>query len=54
MASKCKKCGTLLGEEDPQLDENCIVCFADDWGEIVEDSPMASPNILLKEKRQSA
>lgn len=47
MAGKCMKCDTVLGEEDPQLDNMCINCFADDWGEIIVDFPMVSPNVLI-------
>jgi|GEM_PF-1838235 len=46
MISECKTCHTLLGEEDPQLNERCIDCFADEWGDLVEESPMASPSLL--------
>lgn len=48
MVSKCKSCGTHLGEEHPQLGGRCIECFADTWGELVETSPMASPRILFR------
>jgi NMD protein affecting ribosome stability and mRNA decay len=45
---ECKKCGIELGEETPQQNDMCIDCFADDWGELVELSPMVSPSILNK------
>jgi NMD protein affecting ribosome stability and mRNA decay len=44
---KCKKCGIELDEETPQQNGMCIDCFADDWGELVEKSPMVSPYYFL-------
>ncbi|MCL7474482.1 MAG: hypothetical protein M8352_00375 [ANME-2 cluster archaeon] len=46
MVSECKMCHMPLGEEHPQLSEMCIDCFADEWGNLVEESPMASPSLL--------
>ena len=46
MVSECKICHTPLGEEHPQINETCIDCFADEWGELVEQSPMASPSLF--------
>lgn len=46
MVSECKSCRTHLGEEHPQLGENCIECFANSWGELVEKSPMVSLRVL--------
>jgi len=46
MVSECKICHTPLGEEHPQINERCIDCFADEWGELVEQSPMASPSLF--------
>jgi hypothetical protein len=48
MTSQCKSCGMDLGEEHPQVNGMCIECFSDDWGELVEISPMASPRIICK------
>ncbi len=48
MVSECKSCGMQLGEEHPQLNDMCIECFADSWGELVEISPMISPQTLYK------
>lgn len=48
---KCKKCGIELGE-DPQQNGMCIDCFAADWGELVEKSPIVCPlNLLQLRKR---
>lgn len=47
LTTKCRKCNIELGEEDPKQNGMCIDCFADDWGELVEEYPMASPRILL-------
>jgi NMD protein affecting ribosome stability and mRNA decay len=47
MTTKCKKCGIELSEEDPQQDGMCIDCFAADWGELVEESPIACPQDLF-------
>ena len=47
MAIKCKKCGIALGEEEPQQNGMCIDCFAADWGELVEKSPITCPRDLL-------
>jgi len=48
MVSDCKSCGMHLNEEHPQLNDLCIDCFAETWGELVEKSPMASPQTLYK------
>ena len=47
MATKCKKCGIELGEEEPQQNDMCIDCFAEEWGELVEKSPITCPRDLL-------
>jgi hypothetical protein len=47
MAIKCKKCGIELGEEEPQQNGMCIDCFVDEWGELVEKSPITCPRDLL-------
>lgn len=47
MVSECKICHTPLGNEHLQINERCIDCFADEWGELVEQSPMASPSFLI-------
>ena len=46
MTTKCKKCGIELRAEDLQQDGMCIDCFAEDWGELVELSPIVSPRCL--------
>lgn len=48
MVSECKSCGIHLGEEHHQLNDMCIECFADGWGELVEKSPMVSPQTLYE------
>jgi len=48
--SKCDKCGVELGKEHPHQNGMCIGCFADDWEELVEISPMASPRGNTKMK----
>jgi NMD protein affecting ribosome stability and mRNA decay len=48
MTTKCKKCGVTLEEDEPQQNGMCIDCFAEEWGELVEISPIASPRILLE------
>ena len=53
MTTECKNCGIKLGEETPQQNGMCIDCFADDWGELVELSPMVSPRILLSEQKNN-
>ena len=50
MLSECSICGEPLGEEPPQMNGMCIDCLADKWGEIVEESPMVSPQTLHKER----
>ena len=47
MTTKCKKCGVSLEEDEPQQNGMCIDCFAAEWGEMVEISPMVSPRTLL-------
>ena len=47
---KCPKCGKMLSVEEPQQNGLCIDCFADEWGVLVELSPMVSPRILLSNK----
>lgn len=49
MVSECSICGEHLGEEHPQINGMCVDCLADKWGEIVEESPMVSPQTLYKE-----
>jgi len=46
---KCKNCGIKFGEETPQQNGMCIDCFADDWGELVELSPIVCHQDLLEE-----
>ena len=48
MVSKCNVCGAHLGEEHPQMNDMCVDCLADEWGEIIEKSPMVSPQTLYK------
>ena len=48
MATKCKKCGVTLEEDEPQQNGLCVDCFAEEWGGLVEISPIASPRILLE------
>jgi hypothetical protein len=43
---KCKKCGIELGKEKPQQNGMYIDCFADDWGELVEISPICAPHVI--------
>ncbi|CAD6494574.1 MAG: hypothetical protein LAKADJCE_00844 [Candidatus Argoarchaeum ethanivorans] len=50
MVSKCSICEAHLGEEHPQINGMCIDCLADKWGEIVEESPMASPQTLYNKE----
>lgn len=47
---KCKKCGKIISDEEPHQNGMCIDCFADDWCELVELTPMVSPRILLSKK----
>ena len=47
MVSECKICHTPIVKEHPQINERCIDCFADEWGDLVEQSPMASPSLLF-------
>ena len=47
MTTKCKKCGVTLEEDEPQQNGMCIDCFAAEWGELVEKSPIVSPRFLL-------
>lgn len=47
MTTKCKKCGVTLEEDEPQQNGMCVDCFAADWGELVELSPIVSPRFLL-------
>lgn len=49
MVSECSICGTHLGEEHPQMNGKCVDCLAEKWGEIIEKSPMVSPQTLYKE-----
>ena len=51
MTTKCKKCGVLLEEDEPQQNGMCIDCFASDWGELVEISPIVSPRFLLEKEK---
>lgn len=46
MSSKCSVCKEPLGKEDFQINDMCVNCLADKWGEIVEKSPMVSPQTL--------
>jgi len=46
MFSECKICHTPLGKEHLQINERCIDCFANEWEDLVEQSPMASPSLL--------
>ena len=48
MTTKCKKCGVTLEEDEPQQNGLCIDCFAEEWGELVEISPIVSPRFLLE------
>ena len=50
MTTKCKKCGVLLEDSEPQQNGMCIDCFAADWGELVEISPIVSPRNILYNK----
>ena len=52
MTTKCKKCGVPLEDDEPQQNGMCIDCFAKEWGEMVEKSPMVSPRFLLEEGEQ--
>ena len=40
MMTRCKKCGIEIDEDEPQQNGACIDCFAADWGELVEISPI--------------
>ena len=40
---KCKKCGVPLFEDESQQNGMCIACFAEEWGELVEISPVCAP-----------
>ena len=52
MTTKCKKCKKIIEEDEPQQNGMCIDCFAEEWGELVEISPMVSPrDILFKEEK---
>ena len=51
MTTKCKKCGVTLEEDEPQQNGMCIDCFAADWGELVEISPIVSPRFLLEKRK---
>ncbi|KAF5422882.1 MAG: hypothetical protein C5S44_04100 [Candidatus Methanocomedens sp.] len=51
MVSECKICHTPLDNEHLQINERCIDCFSDEWGELVEQSPMASPSFLIRPAR---
>ena len=50
--TRCRKCEVIIGEDEPQQNGLCIDCFAADWGELVELSPIAAPQIDLLEKRK--
>lgn len=52
MSLKCKKCGVALEEYEPQQNGMCIDCFAADWGELVEISPMVSPKRDIEKGRE--
>ena len=43
----CKRCGG-----SPVVISNglCVDCLANDWGKIVDESPMISPDSLREEK----
>lgn len=45
MCDMCKKCGIDVAVQNGF----CLECFSEEWGKIVDVSPMASPRILLKE-----
>ena len=47
MVLECKICHTPLGKEHSEINGRGIDCFADEWGELVEQSPMASPSLLF-------
>jgi len=49
---KCKKCGIELKENEPHQNGMCIDCFAFDWGEIVEKSPIVYPINLLQLRKE--
>ena len=46
--TKCKKCGVTLYEDEPQQNGLCVDCFAEEWGELVEISPIVSPRCILE------
>ena len=48
MTTKCKKCGVPLEEYEPQQNDLCIDCFAAEWGELVEKSPIVSSRCILE------
>ena len=50
--TKCRKCEVTLEEDEPQQNGLCIDCFAKEWGELIELSPIATPQIDLLEKRK--
>lgn len=45
-ANICSVCGVQLNNGRPQMNGMCVDCLADKWGEIVEKSPMVSPQTL--------
>ena len=42
---KCKNCGE---KSEHIINGLCPDCLADKWGDIVEESPMISPNSLYR------
>ena len=45
MKGECNICGVNI-ENSPQMNEMCIDCFSDKVGELVEISPLVSPELL--------
>lgn len=43
---KCKKCGIEFEDWEPHQNDMCIDCFAAEWAEMVEISPLVCPEIL--------
>ena len=52
MIIKCRKCGVVIEDEEPCQNGMCIDCFAADWGELVEISPIANPRNILSKKEK--
>ena len=48
MTLKCKKCGRDLHEEHPRVNDYCVDCFAEEWAEVIEKSPIACPINLVQ------